>query len=141
MLLVKTGSEVLELTTAVLVMALPDELVGDVTIVIGKDAPDARLEIIQVTVPLVLTGGPAQILAGLTERKLTPAGSTSVTVTAEAVFGPLFVNCNKYVNELLVFTGLGDALLVIARSADGFTWTTAVAVLLIKTGSEVLELT
>ena len=99
----------------------PAEIVGVVTIVIGTDALVPRLEIRQVTVPLVLTGGPVHKLAGVTETKFTPPGNTSVTMTLEAVFGPLFVTSNRLVNELLVLTGLGETLLVIARSADGST--------------------
>jgi hypothetical protein len=93
-LLINTGSEVLELTLAVLVIAFPDETVGVVTIVIGTDAPAPRLKNMQVTVPLVLIGGPVHILAGVTETKFTPPGSTSVTMTLEAAFGPLFVTSN-----------------------------------------------
>ena len=63
------------------------------TIVTGTDAPIARVEIVHVTVPFVLIGGPEQILAGLTDKKFTPPGKASVTTTAVAVFGPLFVTC------------------------------------------------
>ena len=71
----------------------PEALVVDVIIVIGTDAPIARVEIVHVTVPFVLTGGPEQTLAGLTDTKFTPSGSTSVTTTVVAVLGPLFVTC------------------------------------------------
>ena len=95
MLLVRIGSDVIELIEAVLLIVPPDELVGLATIVIGIDAPAATLENIQVTVPFELTGGPVHTFAGLTERKLTPTGSASVTTTLAAESGPLFVTCNK----------------------------------------------
>lgn len=54
---------------------------------------------------------------GVAEVNVTPAGNVSVTVTAAALAGPLFVTVIEYVRVPLTDTGSGESVFVIDRSA------------------------
>ena len=62
-------------------------------IMISADAPDARVAIVQLTLPVAPTAGVVQVQpAGVdTEAKVVLPGIASVKLTEEAEAGPLFV--------------------------------------------------
>src|SRR5439155_298303 len=138
-LLVEVGSEVEELTEAVLAMVPPS--LGAVTrIVMGGAAPGgrvlARVQATPVLVPLQVQPAP------LAPWKVTPGGSESVTlIGAAAVLGPALLTVSVQVRSAPAVTGSGASVLVIERSAEAMTVVDAVAVLLDASGSEVEELT
>src|SRR5262245_14137055 len=78
------GSTADELTVAVFEMRPPEEGAVTVIVIVGA-APTARLARVQVTVPEEWPQLHPDPLALL---KLTPAGRTSVTRSADAVAGP-----------------------------------------------------
>jgi hypothetical protein len=86
------GSEVFEVTVAVSVIVLPEEALTLTTRVILKVVPLAMVPTVQVTVPVPPTGGAVQLpVLGVTLTKVVPVGVASVTLTACAVSGPLFL--------------------------------------------------
>ena len=95
MLLVVFGSGVDELAVAVLTMVVSHATFEFRRAVMVKltAAPLARLGVVQVTVPFVLTAGVVQVNpAGVVfDTKTVPAGNGSLNVTASAVAGPRLV--------------------------------------------------
>ena len=92
-LLVEVGSEVTELlTVAVLEMVVPSAVAGVTwtTMVKLAGAPLARDDVVQLTVPVVPTGGVVQDqpAGGATDWKVVCDGSGSLMVTATAAVGP-----------------------------------------------------
>ena len=92
-LLVAVGSEVPELlTVAVLEMVVPPDVAGVTwtTMVKLAGAPLARDDVVQLTVPVVPTGGVVQDqpAGGATDWKVVCDGSGSLMVTATAALGP-----------------------------------------------------
>lgn len=91
-LLVVLGSEVVEVTAAVSVIVLPDAAVTLTTRVILSELAFPMVPTVQVTVPVPPTGGAVQVpVFGLTLTNMVPVGTTSVTLIACAVSGPLFL--------------------------------------------------
>src|SRR5947207_3730230 len=118
-LLDESGSEVEELTEAVLVMVLPS--LGAVTrIVMGGAAPGGRvLAPVQVTLVLV----PLQVQpAPLAPSQVTPGGSESVTlIGAAAVLGPALLTVSGEVRVAPTVAGSAASVVVIERSAQAAT--------------------
>jgi hypothetical protein len=78
---------------------------------------------------------------GVTVSTLTSAGRVSFTTTLLAEDGPALLTAMVYVTLVPATTGLGFAVLLIARSAEAKKLTPAVAELLLATGSGVVLLT
>src|SRR5437867_3313402 len=137
-LLDESGSEVEELTEAVLVMVLPS-LGAATRIVMGGAAPGgrvlARVQATPVLVPLQVQPAP------LAPWKVTPGGSESVTlIGAAAVLGPALLNVRGEDGVAPATAGSRASAFAIERSAEPMTVVDAVAVLLDASGSEVQQL-
>jgi hypothetical protein len=107
-----------------------------VTVIVGAVAPVARVGLVQVTETFPEFEHAHPVPAALT--KLIPAGSVSVTETADASDGPLSTTTSEYATDPPAATVAGPVL-VIARSADGVTVVDAVEELLPATGSLVAD--
>jgi hypothetical protein len=92
----------------------------------------------QVTVPDACEQLPAE---GVAETKTDPGGRVSVTLTLVAVEGPAFWRPTEYVSSAPAGTGSGESVVVIERSAAGFTVVAALALLLPVLGSLTFEAT
>src|SRR5438093_701212 len=144
-LLATSGSKVVELTVAVLAIVLPSGAVGLTwtTRVNVAVAPLASVAVVQLTVPVEPAAGVVQVQpAGVgIDWKVVSGGSRSFIVTLAAAFGPALLTPIVYVRVPPGRTGSGESLLAIARSASARTVVVAVAVLLARLGSKVVELT
>ena len=91
-LLRRLGSEVVEVTVAVLEIVVPSGVLGLTwtTMVNVAVAPLARDEVVQLTVPFVPTGGVVQDqpAGAASDWKVVCGGSGSLMVTLTAAFGP-----------------------------------------------------
>lgn len=108
-LLVGLGSEEVELTVAMLLIVAPlvTEQLTWVTKVMVADAPGINEE--KVTVRLLPEPPQTPPPAALHETKVTADGRLSVTVTEDAVFGPLLVAVIVYVSGEPATDGFGEA--------------------------------
>src|SRR5258707_989019 len=97
LLLAGFGSVTGDETVAVFVIVEPFATVAPTlsTIVKEAEAPFASVASVQLTDPVPPTAGFAQVNAGpvacVSDTKVVPAGSASVSVTLCASFGPLFM--------------------------------------------------
>src|SRR5260370_1216476 len=95
-LLLGFGSAVVELPVALFVIIVPFATVPPTlyTIVKEAEAPFASVAIEQLTVPPLPTDGFVQVNAGptvcISDTKVVPAGSVSLSMTLCASLGPLF---------------------------------------------------
>jgi hypothetical protein len=106
--------------------------------VIVAEAPFARLPRLHVTVPAACEHDPVD---GVADTNEVPDGSASVICTPAALEGPPFETVTVYVKLLPAETGSGESVFVTERSAAGTTVVPAVAVLLVASGSVVVEAT
>ena len=129
-----TGSSVVDETVAVL-LSVPAEP-GVTTIVTVAPAPFASAPRSHVTVAVPLH----EPTVVLDETNVTPAGSTSVTVTPAAASGPWFATASVHVNGDPTVTGSGESDFAIDRSASrGLTVVVIVELLFPATGSTVVD--
>ena len=136
LLLLESGSDVVDVTVAVLVSDAA--WFGAVTTTVKVVAePVFQLARVQVTetFPVLLQVQPP--LDALTLTNVTPAGRVSVTVTFAASEGPLLAASTVY-EMLPPAVTVAGPVLVIARSADAVTVASAVSVLLDGSGSDVV---
>src|SRR5258707_1282938 len=95
-LLLGFGSAVVEIPVALFVIIVPFATVAPpfYTILKEAEAPFASVAIEQLTVPVPPPGGFMQVNAGptvcISDTKVVPAGSVSLSMTLWAPFGPLF---------------------------------------------------
>jgi hypothetical protein len=132
-LLAVLGSGSVAVTDAVLVM-LPAAtgLMMMVTVAVAALARVPRLQ---------LTAAVQVPWLGVAETNVTPVGTASVKVTPVAGDGPLLVTIRVYVRLLPIPTGLGEAVLVTARSAEDVAVTLVEAVLFAVLGSNSFNVT
>src|SRR5947207_1066524 len=103
----------------------------------------ASVAVVQFTSPAEPAAGVVQVQpcsVGI-DWKVGSGGSRSFIVTLAAAFGPALLTAMVYVRVPPRRTGSGDSLLVISTSAPARTVVVAVAVLLARLGSKVIELT
>src|SRR5262245_55525066 len=77
--------------------------------------PDAKVGLVQDTVPLAPTTGVVQVqplVIGVSDWKVVPGGSGSVSVVLVASIGPALLAVSVYVRLLPALTGLGAAAFV-----------------------------
>ena len=137
-LLAGIGSDSAEATDAVLVKVVgaPGVLTAISTFAFADLAILPRL---QVTVPEACVHVPC---VGIAERKVTPAGSVSVSVTPVAVDGPKLWTSMSYVSWSFTATGFGEPDLETRRFAEGGTTVvTTVELLSLGSGSVSAEVT
>src|SRR5216117_1196691 len=144
-LFMRFGSKVAELTVAALTIVLPSSAAGLTwtTRVKVAVAPLASVAVVQFTVPGEPTAGVVQVQpAGVgIDWNVVSSGSGSFMVTLAAAFGPALLTPMVYVRVPPGRTGSGESVLVMARSASARTVVVAMAVLFMRFGSKVAELT
>src|SRR5438445_445134 len=144
-LLRRLGSEVVEVTVAVLEIVVPSGVLGLTwtTMVNVAVAPLARDAVVQLTVPVEPTAGVVQVQpAGcVSDWKVVSAGRGSFIVTLAAAFRSEERRVGKECRSRPWRTGSDKYVLVIDRSASARTVVVAVAGLLRGLGSEVVEVT
>src|SRR5438034_1034468 len=144
-LFMRFGSKVAELTVAALTIVLPSGAAGLTwtTRVKVAVAPLASVAVVQFTVPGEPTAGVVQVQpAGVgIDWNVVSSGSGSFMVTLAAAFGPALLTPMVYVRVPPGRTGSGESVLVMARSASARTVVVAMAVLFMRFGSKVAELT
>ena len=86
------GSDVAEVTVAVSVIVFPEVALTFTTRVIFREFPLPSVPTVHVTVPVPPTGGAVHVpVFGVTLTKVVPVGVASLTLTDNAVSGPLFL--------------------------------------------------
>jgi hypothetical protein len=107
-----------ELTVVVLLISVPSatELLTVAIILIVSEAPTAREG--NVTTRLFPDPLHTPFPAVLQDLNVTPDGRLSVTTTEVAVLGPLLVTVIVYVISPPTITGLGEEVIVTAKSAE-----------------------
>jgi hypothetical protein len=131
-LLVASGSAVVEEMLEVLVREADCAGAVTTTVTVGPVVPVVRVGRVQVTETLPVFAHVQPVPAA--DTKVTPTGKVSVTVTFEASDGPLFAATREYVTEPAAVTVAGPVL-VIDRSADAVTVVVDSEVLFAPTGS------
>lgn len=130
-LLLEFGSLTEELAEAVSVITVPFAVPVFTFVISEKVAavPPAILRSVQTTLPVLPTGGVVQVqpAGAAMETNVVLVGTASTRVVLSAALGPLLVRTCVKVMLLPAATGLGDAVLVMLRSAMETTLATSVA--------------